>query len=105
VSSCNSTNFFIVRDSVLLTSSGRYCFNGITRAKIVGLCPDLGITCVEGDFALAETYTADEAFVTGTFGGVTPVALIDGHTIGDRCPGPLTTRLSQAYEARYLGPA
>jgi branched-chain amino acid aminotransferase len=105
VSSCNSTNFFIVRDGLLLTSSGRYCFNGITRSKIVALCPDLGITCVEGDFTLAETYTADEAFVTGTFGGVTPVALIDGRSIGDQSPGPVTTRLSQAYDARYFAPA
>jgi branched-chain amino acid aminotransferase len=104
VSSCNSTNFFIVREGALLTSSGRYCFNGITRGKIVALCPDLGITCVEDDFTLAESYTADEAFVTGTFGGVTPVALIDGRPIGDRCPGPVTTRLSQAYEERYLAP-
>jgi branched-chain amino acid aminotransferase len=104
VSSCNSTNFFIVRDGTVLTSSGRFCFKGITRGKIVELCAAEGIACREGDFTLSETYNADEAFVTGTFGGVTPVRCIDGRRIGDGTPGSVTDRLSRAYEAKYLGP-
>ena len=102
VSSCNSTNFFIVRDGAALTSTGRFCFKGITRAKIIELCAREGILCRECDFTLAEVYSADEAFVTGTFGGATAVRSVDGRTIGDAMPGPVTTRLSDCYEAAFL---
>jgi branched-chain amino acid aminotransferase len=105
VSSCNSTNFFIVRDGVVLTSTGRFCFNGITRAKIIELCAGEGIACDQTDFTLAEAYNADEAFVTGTFGGVTPVRAIDGRPIGPAIPGPVTSRLSARYEATFLAPS
>jgi branched-chain amino acid aminotransferase len=105
VSSCNSTNFFVVRDGVVLTSTGRFCFKGITRAKVLVLCGELGIACAERDFTLAEAYTADEAFVTGTFGGVTGVVAIDGRAIGAGTPGPTTRRLACVYDDTYLGPA
>lgn len=101
VSSCNSTNVFIVRDGEVLTSTGRFCFNGITRQKVIELCEVNRIACRLTDFTLAEAYTADEAFVTGTFGGVTPVAAIDGRPLA--VPGPVTTRLSDAYDATFLG--
>ena len=104
VSSCNSTNFFIVRDAAAITSTGRFCFNGITRAAVIGLCAREGIACQQRDFTLAEVYSADEAFVTGTFGGITPVRSIDGKAIGAAVPGPLTTRLSEAYDAAFLAP-
>jgi branched-chain amino acid aminotransferase len=103
VSSCNSTNFFIVRDGVVMTSTGRFCFKGITRGKIIGLCAEAGIACREGDFTLAEVYNAAEAFVTGTFGAVTPVCAIDGRRIGGVVPGPITSRLSDIYDDRVLG--
>ena len=53
----------------------------------------------ELDFTLAETYSAQEAFVTGTLGGVTPVVSIDGRRIGDGTPGPLTKRIAEVYGA------
>jgi len=102
VSSCNSTNFFIARDEVVLTSTGRFCFNGITRAKVIDLCAREGIACQLTDFTLAEVYNADEAFVTGTFGGVTPVRSVDGRPIGEKRPGSVTSRLSEAYDATFL---
>jgi len=104
VSSCNSTNFFIVRDGAVVTSTGRFCFNGITRAKLIELCADEGIACRQADFTLAEVYNADEAFVTGTFGGLTPVRSVDGRALGAAIPGRVTRRLSRAYEATYLAP-
>ncbi|HEX6440585.1 MAG TPA: aminotransferase class IV [Stellaceae bacterium] len=104
VSSCNSTNFFIVRDGAAITSTGRFCFNGITRSAVIELCARERIACQQRDFSLAEAYSADEAFVTGTFGGVTPVRSIDGKTIGAAVPGPLTVRLSAAYDAAFLAP-
>jgi branched-chain amino acid aminotransferase len=103
VSSCNSTNFFVVRRGMVLTSTGRFCFNGITRAQVIELCAGEGITCRQTDFALGEVYTADEAFVTGTFGGVTPVRSVDGRAIGSGVRGPVTARLSDRYDATFLG--
>ena len=101
VASCNSTNFFIVRGGQLWTSSGRYNFNGITRKTVMRLATEAGMTLFAGDYTLAEAYSADEAFVTGTLGGLTPVTRIDGREIGAGRPGPVTVRLSEIYRA-YL---
>ena len=98
VASCNSTNFFIVRGDELWTSSGRFNFNGITHKTVMRLAREAGITLVVGDYTLAEVYTADEAFITGTLGGLTPVVRVDGKTIGSGQPGALTARLSALYE-------
>jgi branched-chain amino acid aminotransferase len=104
VASCNSTNFFVVRGDELWTSTGRYNFKGITRAKIIELYRAHGGIAREVDFTLSEAYGADEAFVTGTLGGLTPVARIDGRPIGPRVPGPVTHRISEIYrEAITLG--
>lgn len=102
VSSCNSTNFFAVRRGALWTSSGRYCFNGITRATVVRLAREAGIPVHEGDFTLAEVYAADEAFVTGTLAGLTPVSSVDGRALAPL--GPLTQRLDALYRA-YIASA
>ena len=91
VSSCNATNFFFVRKGEVLTSTGRSCFNGITRTNIIELCRAHDIPVRLDDFTLTEVYSADEAFVTGTFAGVTPVREIDGRRIGESLPGPVTT--------------
>ena len=96
VSSCNATNFFIVKKGRVSTSTGASCFNGITRDNVIELCEQNGIPCREHDFTLAEAYDADEAFVTGTFGGVTPVGMIDGRVCPD-VSGPLTQRLKSLY--------
>uniref|UniRef100_C5CS66 branched-chain-amino-acid transaminase n=1 Tax=Variovorax paradoxus (strain S110) TaxID=543728 RepID=C5CS66_VARPS len=102
VSSCNSTNFFAVRHGALWTSSGRYCFNGITRATVVRLAREAGIPVHEGDFTLAEVYAADEAFVTGTLAGLTPVSSVDGRALAPL--GPITQRLDALYRA-YIASA
>jgi branched-chain amino acid aminotransferase len=95
VASCNATNFFCVRDGVVLTSSGRSCFRGITRGKVIGLCEAVGIPIRVGDFTLLDVYAADEAFVTGTLGGVTAVRSIDGRAFA--APGPATEALRRHY--------
>jgi len=99
VSSCNATNFFFVRDGVVKTSRGDYCFNGVTRGNVIRLCQAHGLPVELGDFTLAEVHSASEAFVTGTFGGLTPVREIDGHALPAPLPGPVTTRLRALYEA------
>jgi branched-chain amino acid aminotransferase len=98
VASCNSTNFFVVRDEALWTSTGRYNFKGITRSTIIELCRSHGGVAHETDFTLAEVYGADEAFVTGTLGGVTPVTRVDGRMIGTGEPGAITCRISELYQ-------
>jgi branched-chain amino acid aminotransferase len=99
LSSCNATNFFWVRDGEVRTSRGDYCFNGVTRGNVIRLCRDNGIPLSLGDFPPEDCRAADEAFVTGTFGGLTPVREIDGVTLPLTLPGPVTTRLRGLYEA------
>jgi branched-chain amino acid aminotransferase len=98
VASCNSTNFFIVRAEELWTSTGRYNFKGITRRKITELYRAHGGVVREIDFTLAEVYSANEAFVTGTLGGVTAVTRVDGRTIATGEPGTVTRRISDWYQ-------
>ena len=98
VSSCNATNFFFVRDGAVFTSSGAYCFNGVTRDNVIALCRANAIPLRLGDFDVEDARRAREAFVTGTLGGITPVAAIDGHAMA-ASPGPLTRRLAALYEA------
>ena len=97
VASCNSTNFFIVRRGELWTSTGAYCFKGITRQSIIDQTRGAGGTARELDYTIAQTWTADEAFITGTLGGITPVSRIDGRRIGDGKPGPLTLAIRERY--------
>ena len=82
VASCNSTNFFIVRRDELWTSTGAYSFKGITQQTVLDAWRSAGGTARECDFTLAQVYSADEAFVTGTLGGVTPVVSVDGRMVG-----------------------
>jgi branched-chain amino acid aminotransferase len=100
VSTCNSTNFFIVRKNQVWTSTGQYCLNGITRSVIINLCLENGIEVFEKDFSLMEVYSADEAFVTGTFGGVKHVSEVDGRIIGDGLMGLMAKRLHELYRAK-----
>ena len=98
VASCNSTNFFIVRgDQELWTSTGNYSFKGITQANVIAAWRAAGKVVRECDFTLAQVYSASEAFVTGTLGGVTPVTRIDGRQVGDGKPGPVTAQASALY--------
>jgi branched-chain amino acid aminotransferase len=97
VSTCNATNFFIVSKGQVWTSTGQHCLNGITRKKILEVCRAQGIPAFEKDFSLTDVYSAHEAFVTGTFGGLTPVTEVDGRPIGDGQPGALTRRLREWY--------
>jgi branched-chain amino acid aminotransferase len=97
VATCNATNFFVVRRGEVWTSTGHYSLNGITRRMVIELCKSDGIPVWERPFSLTEVYDADEAFVTGTFGGLTPVVGVDGRTIGSGGMGPMTRRLNELY--------
>lgn len=97
VNTTNACNFFIVRRGEVWTSTGDYCMNGVTRQKVIDLCRKAGIPVFEKNYSLYETYGADEAFLTGTFGAQTPVSEIDGKPIGtlDR---PITSRIQELYK-------
>jgi branched-chain amino acid aminotransferase len=99
VNTTNACNFFIVRKGEVWTSTGDYCMNGITRQKVIDLCRANGIPVHERNYSLVDTYGADEAFLTGTFGAQTPVGVIDGRQIGTGQMGPVTERLRDLYKA------
>lgn len=97
VSTCNSTHFFVVRNGEVWTSTGEFCLDGITRRKVLDLCSANGIPAFERDFSLSDVRSADEAFVTGTFAGLTPVISFDGKAVGGGIRGPLCERLQNLY--------
>ena len=104
VATCNSTHFFIVRGGELWTSGGGCCLRGITRDAVLRAAMRAGIPTHERDFSLFDVYSADEAFVTGTFAGLTPVAGVDGRRLPVRgtaadASGPVTRRLRELYTA------
>ena len=98
VNTTNACNFFIVRNGEVWTSTGDYCMNGITRQKVIDLCLANGIPVFERNFSLLETYGAQEAFLTGTFGAQTPVSKIDGRMIGTGKVGPVTEKIQTLYK-------
>ncbi len=98
VATCNSTHFFIVREGEVWTSSGDYCLDGITRRNVINLCKANDIAVFEKNFSVMQAYSAEEAFVTGTFAGLTPVFDIDGRQIGDGRRGPMVDRLQGLYK-------
>jgi len=99
VNTTNACNFFIVRKGAVWTSTGDYCMNGITRAKVIEICHANGIPCFERNYSLVDAYGADEAFLTGTFGAQTPVGSIDGRQIGTGQMGPVTERIRALYKS------
>ena len=97
VATCNSTHFFSVRNGEIWTSTGEHCLDGITRRKVLELCRSNKIPAYERDFTTEEVSTADEAFVTGTFAGLTPVVEFDGKPMGEGHRGPMCERLQALY--------
>ena len=97
ISTCNSTNFFIVVKNEVWTSTGEYCLNGVTRGSIISLCKENNINVYEKNFLIEDVYSADEAFVTGTFAGVIPIIKIDSKIMSNGLIGPITKELQKLY--------
>ncbi|HEV2374190.1 MAG TPA: aminotransferase class IV [Streptosporangiaceae bacterium] len=97
VAETNAANVFLVAGGGLGTPALVACPEGITRAAVLGLAARAAIGCQVGDYSLAQFYSADEVFVTGTMGGLAPVTAIDGRVIGTGRPGPVTTRLMELF--------
>ena len=97
VSTCNSTNFFIVKNEEVWTSTGQYCLNGVTRKSVIRLCRQYNIPVYEKNFSLKDVHSSDELFVTGTFAGVIPVVSVDKIIIGGGIRGKITKNLQDWY--------
>jgi branched-chain amino acid aminotransferase len=98
VAETNATHLFLVTAGRLGTPTAAACPEGITRAAVLELAADAGIPHTAGDYSLTQFYAADEVFVTGTMGGLTPVIELDGRPIGTGAPGIVTKRLSDLYD-------
>jgi branched-chain amino acid aminotransferase len=97
IAETNATHLFMVSAGTLATPTTVSCPQGITRAAVLELAAAAGIPIEIGDYTLPQLYTADEAFVTGTMGGLVPVISADGRLIGDGTPGPVTKRLTALF--------
>jgi len=102
VSTCNSTNFFIIRNGEVWTSKGMYCLPGITRKTVIDICKEKNIPIYERDFSIQDVHSSDEAFVTGTFAGIIPAINIDGYKISNGIRGELTYKLQEYYSERLI---
>jgi len=102
VNTTNACNFFIVKKGAVWTSTGDYCMNGITRQKVIDLCRANDIPVFERNYSLVDTYSADEVFLTGTFGAQTLVFKIDGRVIGGAKAGPMFHRIRGLYKDLIL---
>jgi len=98
VSTCNSTNFFMISNKEVWTSNGQYCLNGVTRSSVIDICKRNDLPIKEKEFSVKDVHGADEVFVTGTFAGIIPVISVDGLVIGNGTRGPLTQQLQIWYE-------
>ncbi len=99
----SSTHLFLVRSGRLVTSTTRACPEGITRAAVLELCEVLGVPAEVRDVPAAELVEADEMFVTGTMGEITPVARLDSASFP--VPGPMTARIAAAFRDLTCDPA
>ena len=98
VSTCNSTNFFMVSNKEVWTSNGEYCLNGVTRSTVIDICKRNEIPIKEREFSVQDVHNADEVFVTGTFAGIIPVVSVDGVVISSGTRGSITHQLQTWYE-------
>jgi branched-chain amino acid aminotransferase len=97
VAETNATHIFLVTDAVLHTPSTVACPEGITRQAVLDVAATAGVPVAVGDYSLTQLYCADEIFVTGTMGGLTPVLALDGRQIGHGKPGRMTAQLTDLY--------
>lgn len=95
VATCNATNFFAVIDGVVTTSDATHNLPGITRHVVLREARRADLPVHEGAFSPDDLDDAEEAFVTGTFGGLTPVRELDGRALEPG--GPMTSHLQRLY--------
>lgn len=90
-------NIFIVKHGKIYTPDMTSCLEGITRASVIELAEEIGVTVIQKRITRDEVYCADEAFFTGTAAEVTPIRELDNRMIGDGKRGPITTKLQTMF--------
>ena len=105
IAEAHGTHVFLVKNGAVFTSAADACPEGITRETVLELCDRNGIPAVVGRISTTDAYRADEMFCSGTMGELAAVTRLDGRTIGDGQPGPVTRQLSELYieETRRSG--
>jgi branched-chain amino acid aminotransferase len=99
VAEATGANVFAVRGNVICTPPTTYALEGITRRTVLELADSAGWPVDVRTLSCHDLYTADEVFLCGTAAEITPVATIDGRTIGTGTTGAVTARLADAYFA------
>lgn len=96
---CTGDNLFIVESDDLIRTPPPYqgVLEGVTRETLIELAEDRGITVKEEPLNRYDLYVADECFVTGTAAEALPVVDIDGRSIDDGTPGPVTEELIEDF--------
>ncbi len=101
VAEASGDNIFLVTNGKLTTPpTSEGALPGITRAVVMELVAEMGLTCTETVTSLYDVYNCDEAFLTGTAAEVIPMVSCDGRVIGDGQPGALTNRIIAAFRER-----
>jgi len=106
ISTCNSTNLFFIKNDRVLTSTGEYCLNGITRGKAISICKQNNIAYSETNFTFEDIKNCNEAFVTGTFAGIIPVSRLEGKKLESTNPDSLVNKIRMLYNQEiqdYIG--
>jgi len=106
ISTCNSTNLFFIKNDRILTSTGEYCLNGITRGKAISICNKNNIECFETNFTFEDIKDCNEAFVTGTFAGIIPVSQLEGRKLESTNSNSLVNKIRFLYNKEiqnYVG--
>ena len=97
ISTCNSTNLFFIKNNEIITSKGKYCLNGITRSKTIELCKINNIPIYKKNFIFKDIEDCQEAFVTGTFGGIVPVSTLEDKSLESTNKDSITNKIRTLY--------
>ncbi|MBN1194551.1 MAG: branched-chain-amino-acid transaminase [Methanomicrobiaceae archaeon] len=97
VSEGSGDNIFVVKNGVMITPPTLNNLRGITRQVVLEIAETLGLIVKEQNLGYYDLYTADEVIVTGTAAEVAPITLIDGRSIGNGKPGPITKQLMASF--------
>ncbi len=98
VSEGSGDNVFVVRNKVIATPPPEAgILEGITRNTVMDLAREAGYEVLEKNLSRYDVYTSDEMFLTGSAAEVIPAVKVDGRSIGDGKPGPITNDLRQRF--------
>ena len=95
---CTTANLFVVKDGDVITPPmDAGLLPGITRELVFEIGRDTGVEVREGTLRDDDLLGADEAFLTSTTRELVPITTVDTRPVGSGRPGPVTTRLLDAY--------